>query len=476
MNMKRNTNVGIYGIGNEAYWPQFEGLHDRLIGYLSEISARLERDDVNVINGGLIDNPEIAREQGRKFKEANVEVIFLYISTYALSSTVLPVVQTAGVPVIVLNLQPVSRIDYDHLNSMGDRGKMTGEWLAHCQACSVPEVANVFNRSGIIYHLVTGYLKEEFVWEEIDHWLDAITVRAKIRDTRIGVLGHYYNGMIDVYTDIALLSVVFGSHFELLEMCELKSYRDAVTKDNLKNKLDQFQREFDVSEECETAEIERAAYTSCALDSLIESNKLGAMAYYYEGTDGNEYENIATSVIAGNTLLTAHNTPVAGECEIKNAMAMKIMDLFGAGGSFSEFYAMDFDDDIVMWGHDGPAHAAIAEGPVGLVPLPVYHGKPGKGLSIQMSVKNGPVTFLSVVQGREGKTFLLCAEGDSVAGPILKIGNTNSRYKFSISARDFTNKWSMEGPSHHCAIGVGHFTGKLEKLASLLGIECVKIC
>jgi L-arabinose isomerase len=375
----------------------------------------------------------------------------------------------------VLNIQPVKAIDYKKFNAMGDRGKMTGEWLAHCQACSAPEIACVFSRAGIDYHLVTGYMQSDETWAEVKAWVDAARVKAAMRDNRMGVLGHYYCGMLDVYTDLTLQSSVFGTHFELLEMCELHALREKVTDSEVAVKLKEFGKAFVVAPECSKTELERAAKTSCALDALVAAHDLGSMAYYYEGAPGNEYENIVASVIAGNSLLTARNVPVAGECEVKNAHAMKIMDTLGVGGSFSEFYLMDYQDDVVLLGHDGPAHFAIAEGRVGLVPLPLFHGKPGQGLSIQMSVKHGPVTLLSVVE-RQGKVLLLVAEGASVPGPVLDIGNTNSRYRFSIGAKAFTDAWSKAGPAHHCAIGVGHVAGRIEKLAALLGIACEKVC
>jgi L-arabinose isomerase len=472
---KPALSIGLFGIGLDTYWPQFKGLRSRLLGYQKQIGQRIEGFGVRLVDAGLVDNPEKARDAASLLRREEVDLIFLYVSTYALSSTVLPVVQKAGVPVVVLNLQPVAQLDYQKFNALGDRGLMTGIWLEHCQSCSCPEIASVFNRAGISYHLVSGHLKDEAAWKEIQDWVEAAKVADAMRNNRVGVLGHYYCGMLDVYSDMTQQSAAFGNHFELLEMCELHDLREAVTATQIKSKLQEFRRTFEVTPECEAAELKRAAQTSCALDTLIKKHNLGSLAYYYEGTTGNPYQNIVTSVIAGNTLLTGRNVPVAGECEIKNVQAMKIMDSFGVGGSFSELYLADFKDDVVYLGHDGPAHFAIAEGGVKLVPLPIYHGKPGKGLSIQMTVKHGPVTLLSVVQRGDGTLLLLMAEGESVSGPILQIGNTNSRYRFSIGAKEFLNRWSKAGPAHHCAIGVGHIADKLEKLGQILKLETLRI-
>lgn len=470
---KTGVRIGLFATGLDTYWRQFGDLRAHLDLYREEIAVAIGRmDDVEVVDAGMVDSPDKAVSAASVLVREEVDLVFLYVATYCLSSTVLPIVQRLSCPVIVLNLQPDAAIDYEKLNALGDRGLMTGMWLEHCQACSLPEIASVLNRSGLRYEVVSGHLKDPKAWAQIEDWIIAARVFRGMHANRLGILGHYYGGMLDVYTDVTRQSAVFGTHVEMLEMCELKRHRDAITPRDLESKLEEFRTSFEVSPDCTEAELRRAAATSLALDRMVENHRLGSMAYYYEG-DG-VYEDLATSVIAGNTLLTGRGIPVAGECEVKNAQAMKILSLMGAGGSFSEFYALDFNDDIVMLGHDGPAHFEIAEGRVGLVPLPVYHGKPGNGLSIQMSVRLGPVTLLSVCEDRTG-VYLLAAEGESVAGPTLQIGNTNSRYRFACGARHFIDTWSKAGPSHHCAIGIGHHLDRLKKVAFLFNIPIVVV-
>jgi L-arabinose isomerase len=469
--------IGLFGIGLDAYWPQFPGLKDRLIGFTEQVAKKIQGSRVQVVNLGLVDTVEKSFAAGHEFRKTDVDLIFLYVTTYALSSTVLPAVRRAKVPVIILNLSPAPAIDYERFNRLEDRARMTGEWLAYCQACPVPEIANVFNRCRIPFFQVTGTLEDDPVaWREISEWIEAARVVQIMEHNRLGVMGNYYGGMLDIYSDLTQQCAYFGGHIEVIEVEDLASLRREVSDADLSRKVTEFNTSFDIQQDCPQDELLRAARTSVALDRLVERHRLGSLAYYHKGVGSADNEDTISSIILGTSLLTARGVPVAGEYEIKNVQAMKILDTFGVGGSFTEYYAVDYNDDVVLMGHDGPSHIAIAEGKTKVRPLDVYHGKVGRGLSVEMSVKHGPVTLLSVVQTVDGKLKLLTAEGESVPGPILEIGNTNSRYRFSLDVRNFLNEWNAHGPAHHCAVGVGHVSGKLHKLGSLLGMDCTRIC
>jgi L-arabinose isomerase len=482
--------VGLFGIGLAAYWPQFKGLKRRLEGYQQIVSRHLD-GFCEVVDAGLVDSAPAAVAAGALFAREGVELTICYVGTYATSSQVLPAVQKAGAPVLILNLQPASALDYPKTD--------TGEWLANCSSCCVPEIACAFARSRIDFHVVTGVLGVEGghfreappshpdsqrAWREIIDWVRAASVVSRLKRSRIGFLGHTYPGMLDMYSDFTQHTAQLGTHIEVLEMCDLAQRLPKVSERAVVKKRRETLSIFETSQNSPSdplarapkpEQMEWACRVAVALDRLVADFDLHGLAYYYGGLDGNEYQRLGAGLILGCSLLTARGIPASGEGDLKNCQAMKILDLLGCGGSYTEFYAMDFDQDFLLMGHDGPFHLGITEGKPILRGLGLYHGKRGYGVSVEAHVKLGPVTLLALTQTADGLLKLLASEGQSTPGATLQIGNTNSRIKFKCGMTNFVNRWCSEGPTHHCALGVGHVLPVVRRIASLLKLPYVEV-
>jgi L-arabinose isomerase len=472
--------IGVFGIGLAAYWPQFEGLKARLEGYQAQVEAKIAAMGAEVISAGLVDDAPGARLAGDLFTRENVDLIVCYVGTYSTSSQVLPAVQRRRAPVLILNLQPVPALDYLDTD--------TAEWLANCCACCVPEISNAFARSRIQFNVVSGILSPaagranqyyEKAWTEIEEWVQAAGVMRAINYSRIGFLGHTYPGMLDMYSDFTMHHAQLGTHIEVLEMDDLHQRVGAVTNGEIAAKIDEIKRIFDfaqpgrdkISMPVTDEALHWSARVAVGLDKLTADFDLQGLTYYYRGLDANPNEELGASLIVGNSLLTARGIPASGEGDLKTCVAMLMMDRLKAGGSYTEFYAMDFNDDFILMGHDGPGHIAISDQKPMLRGLGLYHGKRGYGLSVEFKVKTGPITILGMTQTADGRLKLLAAEGESIPGDTMQIGNTNSRLKFSLDPATFMNTWCEEAPTHHCALGVGHQLGKIRKLARLLNLE-----
>jgi L-arabinose isomerase len=465
--VRPQARIGLFGIGLQAYWSQFAGLKQRLESYQRVVEERVAEFGVHVVSAGLIDNERCAQEAGRLFRREDVGLILCYVGTYATSSQVLPVVQKAKVPVLVLNLQPVDAIHYETTD--------TGEWLANCSVCCVPEISGAFARSRVEFRVVSGTLDDSAAWAEIEGWCRAAHAAHSVRSSRIGFLGHTYPGMLDMYSDFTMVHAQAGAHVEVLEMCDLEKRVRAVTDRELSAKVKEARSTFTLDASVQPDELEWAARVAVGLDRLVSEFDLNGLTYYYRGMDGNGYEKLGAGLILGNSFLTARGIPASGEGDLKTCLAMMMMDRLDAGGSYTEFYTMDFKEGFVLMGHDGPGHIAISDEQPILRGLGLYHGKRGCGVSVEFKVRCGPVTILGLTQTADGDLKLIAAEGESLPGPILRIGNTNSRLRFGLPPAEFVNRWCAEGPTHHCALGVGHRLGDLEKLGSLMGIRLASV-
>jgi L-arabinose isomerase len=468
--------IGVFGIGLAAYWPQFAGLKERIEGYQLRVEERVAQLGGEVVSAGLVDTEQGAREAGDRFAAAQVDLVLCHAVTYATSSTVLPVAQAAKAPVVLLGLQPTPTLDYANID--------TGEWLANCAACCVPELAGAFTRARIPYDTVVGTIEgDERAWKRIGAWVRAAGVARDLRRSRIGFLGHVYPGMLDMYADFTAVHAQVGAHVEVLEIDDLGARVAKVTDEEAAAKAAEIRDMFafadpsadPIAGPIEPEALDWSARVASGLDRLAADFELDALTYYYRGVEGNEAERLGAGVIVGNSLLTARGVPTAGEADLKTNLAQLILDRLGAGGSYTEFYALDFDDGFVLMGHDGPGHVAIAQEQPTLRALKLYHGKRGAGLSVEFKVRYGPVTIVGCTQTAEGRLKLIVGEGESIPGDTFRIGNTNSRLRFPLPPAEFLERWCAEGPTHHVALGVGHVAPEVRKVASLLGLEYAEV-
>lgn len=491
----KKPRIGLYSCGLRCYWEQFPGLKERLLEYGKFLKDSMESLGAEVFFYGLVDAQDTGVEAGEYFNAANVDLIFVHSATYVTSASILPVHQICKAPSVILNLQPAAKINYEETT--------TGEWLAHCGACPVPEISNAFHRSGIQYRVVNGllglsktpensladentadYPEAIRAWELIREWIIAAKVKRNLQGAKFGFLGNTYSGMLDMYSDFTMFQAQTGAHVQVLEMCDLDRAMKEVTNAEIGEKLKEIGEFFIISEKSSSdplakkptsEQLEWSARVAAAQERLVKEFDLDALTYYYHGAPGNEYEKLQGGFIVGHSLLTAAGIPCAGEGDLKTCLAMKICDIAGVGGSFCEIVVTDYVEGTILLGHDGPFHLKIAKGKPILRGMGLYHGKQGSGISVEAKVKTGDITNLGCTQTVDGRLKLILSEAEATDGSIMAIGNTQTPVKFKKDPDSYMDEWFSQAPTHHFAMSVGHNESLFKKVANLLEIDHISI-
>lgn len=491
----RKAKIGLYTMGLKAYWSQFEGLRERMLEYGSFIAKKIEAMGAEVYFYGLVDCEAEGRKCGEYFNEKGVTLVFAHAGTYVTSASILPVHQICKAPAVILNLQPTAQINY--------RQTSTGEWLAHCGACPVPELSNAFHRAGIAYRCINGLLGMDYTpeisvtdentagrheakraWKEIGEWVQAAEIKAALAYCRFGFLGNNYSGMLDLYSDFTMIQAQTGAHIELLEMCDLDRMMKEVGEGEIEEKKKEIEEFFVISDDISAdplakkptqEQLDWSAKVAAAQERLVKEYDLDGLAYYYHGAPEGEYEKLQSGFIVGHSLLTAKGIPCAGEGDLKTCLAMKICDIAGKGGSFCEIVVTDYVEGTILLGHDGPFHLAIAQGKPLLRGLGVYHGKQGTGVSVEAKVRAGDITNLGCTQTGDGKLKFIITEAQATNAQIMTIGNTQTHVRFHKEPDAYMDEWFAEAPTHHFAMSVGHNGSLFEKMADLLEVKAVTL-
>ena len=458
--------IGLLPTGHFYYWPQFPKLKEMGMNMYKRL-LRMLKEHTEVVAPELVDNVEKSRKAAMLFKEKDVDMVLIFPFGYTPSMQIVPVAYELNVPIRILNAHEDSSYDYTKAD--------TAIYLHHEGVCCIPEYAGALVNLGRKFRVRTGFFDQPRLWEELEADFKGAAAAKFFKNMNIGLIGEAYTHMSDMPIDEHRLLRATGRMLKQPEVEEIEEAFHRVTGEQLEDMYRQFRTLYEVNKTVTNEHMRFSAQLAVAYDEVIKKHDIFAFGYYWCGekeliTQLRAQSNLAVSRLA------ALGRPGVTEGDVKSAMAMKIMDLFGAGGMFVEFFSMNFDEEFILMGHDGPSNINMAEGRPRLQHLRVHHGKSGHGLGIDFDMREGPVTLLNLTQFNAGDTFkLIYSVGEIIPGPILSIGNPNCRVRVSMPIHEFMDAWCQQGPSHHIAIGYGDRGRELEIFAEAMNFRIERI-
>ncbi len=472
MLVETKAKVGVFSIALGAYLPQFPELVPEFKSQFEAFKKTLP-DTVEIIDGGMVTTKEESQAAGEKFRAADVDLVFLQLLTYATSYNMLPAVKDLDVPVVLVNVQKNKKPDYDKTD--------IPTWLGTLYACgAVGEMVADLERFGKRHAVITGVVEggDERVSTEIEDWCRAAQVRRRFRNTNIAQIGRPYPGMMDLYIDESNLYRRLGLYTKQFDWEKMWAIADNIDdEEKIKAKAQDILDTFDIEGGGTIEKVWDMAKYVVAFEQWVKDEELGLIASHYDGYSQGKAGVLDSMLIPAFSMLIKQGTACAVEGDMKVAMAMSILKTISGTGQLSEMYSIDFDDDICIIGHSGSGDYDISKAKKPTMKIvPVFHGKTGGGYLTQFYPPTGEITYLAITQDGDGHFKFIAAEGINEEGPIFTFGDTNMRTRFSIDAREFVNRWSEAGPTHHMAAAIGHHIHTIEKVAKIMNVPLDIVC
>ena len=466
--------IGLLPTGHRYYWDQFPRLKEMGLGMYRKLRALLEPYG-ELIAPELVDTEAKARAAAELFRGAGIDILVIFPFGYTTSMNMLPAVRGVEVPIRILNAHENRSYDYANAD--------TTVYLHHEGVCCIPEFAGALTNIGKRFRVRSGPFDDRGLQRQLAADFRGAAAARVFRELNVGLIGQVYTGMSDMPIDEHRLLRATGSLLVRPEVEEIQAAYERVTESELEAMYREFREVFEVDATVTNEHMRFSAQVAVAYERVITRHDIGAFGYYWWGEQELVTQLRAQSGLAVSRL-AALGRPGVTEGDVKTAMAMKILDLLGGGGMFVEFFAMDFDENFLLMGHDGPANISVAEGRPRLTHLEVHHGKSGHGLGIDFDMRHGPVTLVNLTQvndrppggGGVGESFkLIYTVGEIIPGPVLNIGNPNARVRVAKPLPEFIDTWCQQGPSHHIALGVGDHGDALETFAEAMRFPILRI-
>ena len=463
---KVRAKVGLLTAGHRYYWKQYPGLKERSTA-MAESFREMIGEWGDVVAPEMVDSEETSRQAGHVFRQEKVDMVFVFPVGYTPAMNMLPALMHLDVPLRIVNAHSDATYDYPTAD--------TAEYLFHEGVCCVPELAGTLTHLNKPFRVRTGTFSDPRLRSELRADVEGSAAATFFKRMNVGLIGQVYPQMGDMPIDEHRLMRATGKMLVRPEVEEIENAYNRVSEDELEDMYCHFRKVYQVDETVSNDDLRFSAQTAVAFDEIIHKYDIFAYGFYWWGERELVTQLRAQSGLAVSRL-TAMGRPGVTEGDVKSAMAMKILDLLDGGGMFVEFFSMDFKDEFLLMGHDGPSNVNMAVSRPRLKHLDTHHGKSGHGLGIDFEVQQGTVTLLNLTQFAAGDSFkLIYTIAEFVPGSTLRIGNPNCRVKVNRPIHEFMDLWCRQGPSHHIAMGTGDHSAALETFAEAMQFPIVRV-
>jgi L-arabinose isomerase len=434
-----------------------------------------------IVSTGFFEYEPEAVKAASLLRKEGVDVVILIELAYQKGLIPMRALLELDVPVIVWNTQLVAEFgenaDFDMI-------------MVNSGMAGLSEVTSSLVRSKKKFFVVSGHIDDGKAFEEIGEYVAAAKALARLRNSKVGIIGHPYEGMTDLMQDDYALMDTFGTTVWPIDHDEVAE-AFAALKDGDAKKLIERERAKGRTVNVDDAMMLRSARLALALEGVVKQNALDAVAEFDQVWLPDS--RIGVIPFFGTSLMVENHVPFTCEADVLRAMAMLVLEEIAGHSTFLEHYILDYKRNLAFDSHDGHGNPALADPKHGvqIVPTIYYGGVNGFGASFNYSYRPGEFTLFSIGNIGDGKFRFIASEGRNVEMKPRDISAPQAFFQWgggrgaSVDPpgdldvpgdiRCFATKWLHAAASHHHTGAYGRLGGVLGKAAAMAGVEWVSV-
>ena len=419
-----------------------------------------------VVNPGFFEYEDEAIKAASKLKREEVDAIVFVELAYQKGLIPMRALLQFDIPIIIWNSQLVDEFgedaDFDLI-------------MVNSGMAGLPEATSSLIRAGKKFWIVTGSINDKDALRDIGEHLKAVRAVSRLKNSRIGIIGHPFEGMTDLMQDNFSLMEQFGTsswpidHDEIIDAFLGTSEKEA---SSLIEEEKSTGRKIDVDDDM----MLRSARLALALEKVVKGYSLDAVAEFDQVWLSDDRVGIIP--FYGTSRMVEKHVPFTCEADVLRAIAMLVLEEVAGHATFLEHYILDYKRNQMFNSHDGHGNPGLADPKHGvrIVPTIYYEGVHGFGASFNYAYRPGDFTLFSIGNIGDCRFQFISSEGKNLEMAPRDIAAPQTFFKWSgEDIKIFAEEWLYAAPSHHHTGAYGNLNGVLSKVAAMLGMECVII-